>query len=95
MSGNSYTVTCSEFNGSWDLEIYDDELSGLKLDCSEVVCLACDKKEHPENWFDHQCDECNRWFNTRANDRGGINLRSGPICNPCINKIAAHHRTLG
>ena len=91
MSGSTYVVKCSQCSGSWDIEIYDDDFMGLRIDDSEVVCYECEKKAHPEDYYDYQCISCESWFDKPkwGEPLTSVETTRGWVCPKCVSNTLA------
>ena len=98
MSGSTYSIHCKTCNQEGIFEISDDGWTGIRMDDSNAECHDCKIKRYPEKWFDHQCSQCSKWFNTpRYGEPGGVGLSTALdplalpsdsvqiwVCNDCM-----------
>ena len=86
MSESSYTVTCTQCKAKATLEIYTDGWFGISLDSSKVLCLDCEKKRNPQDWFVGQCIVCSEWVDQDKNvgPFPSVKTREGWLCQQCV-----------
>ena len=89
MGANNYDVTCIKCSLISSADIYWPEgWTGLKVDSSEAVCEECEMKANPQDWFDHQCCVCGKWFHVIGKNIGTILDTGMPVCWVCVRKAA-------